>query len=140
MSELSDNIKAELQNIDGFIGELPASTELSSLSVLQLAGTGTILFAFYNGIENILKQILLSVKEDLPEDDSWHRQILNISVEENVISDECKTDLAPYLAFRNFFRQGYTLSMDPIQLSPLVQNQASVYSAFRNEINNFTEP
>lgn len=140
MSELSDNIQAQLQNIDGLISELPSHTELNNLSVLELEGTGGILFAYYNGIENILKQILLYVKENLPEDDSWHNQILNLAVEEDIISDECQNDLAPYLAFRNFFRHGYTLSMDPVQLSPLVQNHASVYSAFRNEISNFSEP
>lgn len=140
MSKLSDNIKAQLQNIDGLISELPPHAELNNLSVLELEGTGGILFAYYNGIENILKQILLSVKEDLPEDDSWHSLILNLAVEEDIISDECQNDLAPYLAFRNFFRHGYTLSMDPLQLSPLVQNHVSVYSSFKNEINNFTEP
>lgn len=140
MSELSDNIQTQLQNIDGLISELPSHTELNNLSVLELEGTGGILFAFYNGIENILKQILLFIKEDLPEDDSWHDQILNLAAEENIISDECKNDLAPYLAFRNFFRHGYTLSMDPLQLSPLVQNHASVYSSFRNEIISYTEP
>lgn len=137
MGDLKENVEAEFENIELVLAGLPDHSNLQNLSMLELEGTGAILFTFYNGIENILKQILMEVKTDLPEDDSWHNNILNLAVEENIISDECRNNLAQYLAFRNFFRNGYTLNMDANLLQPLVEDHGTAYSTFKTEINNF---
>ena len=137
MGDLTENVEAGFENIEIVIAALPDHSNIHNLSILELEGTGGILFTFYNGAENILKQILLEVKTGLPEDDSWHTNILNLSVEENIISDECKTSLSQYLAFRNFFRSNYSLNMDANQLQPLVEEHNSTYTTFRNEVNSF---
>ena len=57
MASLSQKIQAELENIDEIFNEMPSHSKLPSLSTLELAGVAALLHNFYNGLENIIKQI-----------------------------------------------------------------------------------
>jgi len=80
MVNLSEKIKAELQNNDEIINEIPFLSDLSQISNLELAGVAALLHNFYNGVENILKQIIISKDLILPDGESWHKQLLMSSV------------------------------------------------------------
>jgi len=58
MAELRERIQAEMENVEEALAKLPEATQLPSLSLLELAGAGALLHSFYNGIENILKQMV----------------------------------------------------------------------------------
>ena len=60
MAELQERIAAELENIDAVVARLPQADLLSELSELELAGTAALVHSFYNGVENIIKQIVQS--------------------------------------------------------------------------------
>ena len=60
MVRLKQRIQAELENIDEIFKEMPLHSSLPRLSTLELAGVAALLHNFYNGIENILKQIFVS--------------------------------------------------------------------------------
>lgn len=93
MADLSQKIRAELENIDEIFNEMPAHLALPSLSTLELAGVAALLQNFYNGVENILKQIFASQKISVPEGQSWHKDLLEKAVNEGVISEKCKSHL-----------------------------------------------
>ena len=59
MASLQDKINLDIENIDRVFAELPQHEVLHRLSMLELAGVVTLLHNFYNGIENILKRILI---------------------------------------------------------------------------------
>jgi len=59
MSTLRERIDAELENLETSILLLPPASELPYKSVLEQAGVAGLLHSFYNGIENILKQIMV---------------------------------------------------------------------------------
>lgn len=91
MANLRDKIEAELENIDRLFEEIPASENLSDLSTLELAGVATLLYNFYNGIENIVKQIPYHKNVTFQKTGSWHKGLLNIAVSESVISENSGT-------------------------------------------------
>ncbi|MBA7537315.1 hypothetical protein ES705_29582 [subsurface metagenome] len=74
---------------------------------IELAGIATFLYNFYNGIENILKQILSGENINIVKTEFWHKTLLEVSVENQIISPEFKNSLSAYLAFRHFFVHSY---------------------------------
>ncbi|MEI7812181.1 MAG: hypothetical protein WCJ01_07120 [Ignavibacteria bacterium] len=137
MDKLSQKISPELENIEKLLIEIPQHTKLPYLSVLELAGATAFLHNFYNGIENILKQIFISSRVDIPAGKSWHKELLESAVKENFISEDCRTNLGEYLAFRHFFSHAYALDLYADKMEPLVENLQTVYTSFRNEISRF---
>ena len=135
MNNLKNKVLAELENIDEIFGELPPHTKLPYISTLELAGVAALIHNFYNGIENILKQILISRNISIPEGKSWHKELIEIAVKENIISENCKINLGQYLAFRHFFSHAYALDLYSEKMEPLVENVQEVYSLFKKEIN-----
>lgn len=72
MAELKYKIEAELENIDKVFKVIPSHDKLPTLPILEIAGVATLLHNFYNGIENIIKQILSSKRITVPEGNSVH--------------------------------------------------------------------
>jgi uncharacterized protein YutE (UPF0331/DUF86 family) len=137
MPTLSEKIEAEIENINRVLQEIPDYKSLPTLSLLELAGVATFLHNFYNGVENILKQILLSKNITVPRSDSWHRDLINISVENEVISEDTKQLLGEYLAFRHFFSHAYALDLYADKMEPLVKNINAVFKNFLNDISKY---
>lgn len=102
MANLKEKIEAEYENIEQALNEMPIHTQLPNLSILELAGVATFLHNFYNGIENILKQIFIARNISLPTGNSWHKDLLNDAADNNIISSKAKAMLKEYLAFRHF--------------------------------------
>ena len=88
MVRLSQKIQAELENIDELFKEMPLHSNLPRLSTLELAGVAASLHNFYNGIENVLKQIFMSQKISVPVGQSWHKDLIEKAVKEGIISEE----------------------------------------------------
>ncbi len=92
------------------------------------------LHSFYNGVEKILKQAVRFRGFDSPDGGSWHRDLIDLAAREGVITKSTVEKLAPYLAFRHFFRHCYALDLSAEQMEPLVRDIRSAYDAFRNDI------
>jgi hypothetical protein len=69
-------VEAELENVRAVLNELPESGRLPGLSTLELAGVAALLSSFYNGIEHVMKQVLVARGQPLPDGASWHRDLL----------------------------------------------------------------
>ncbi|MBN1114965.1 MAG: hypothetical protein JXA66_06455 [Oligoflexia bacterium] len=112
MKNLKQNIEAELKNIEDILSRLPGMEDLHKLSVLELAGTSAMVQSFYNGIENILKQCLLSKKIKLPAGRNWHKELLLLSVSKKIVSRSLAEDLKKFLTFRHFFVHAYAIDIE----------------------------
>ena len=77
MDELSEQILAEKENVDIAMSNLKTALARDEKTVIELAATATFLHNIYNGIENILKQILISRDIIVPKSDKWHKDLLN---------------------------------------------------------------
>ena len=135
MAEVHERVEAELENIERVIAELPGTDLLPNLSSLELAGVATLIHNFYNGLENILKQMIISRGKQLPHDSSWHRELVDMAILDNIVSESTAQKLKRYLAFRRFFSHGYSFDLDKERIIPLVKDIQGTLTCFANDIN-----
>ena len=114
-------IEAEFEAIEHTLSALPDKA-LSDLSRLELAGAAALLHNFYNGIENVLKQLMNAKSISISEGPSWHRDLLLSAARHQILKDELVSRLSQFLAFRHFFSHAYALDLSPKRMEPLVEN------------------
>lgn len=133
MGPLRGRVEAELENVERALAALPIGQPCSQLSTLELAGVAALLHSFYNGIENILKQTVIAQGSDLPQGDSWHRELIDLAVSTELIGQPTADALRPYLAFRHFFVHAYAVDLQPKRVQPLVDGASAVLDAIRTD-------
>jgi hypothetical protein len=133
MADCKSKVLAEFEAIENIIAELPAMS-CSELSTLELAGTAALIHNFYNGIENVLKQLNNKRGYDLPSGQAWHQELLLQAVEHNLISSNVFAELKQYLAFRHFFSHAYALELYPNKIEHLAKDINKVFDMFRKEV------
>lgn len=134
MSYLAEKINAELDNIKEIVTEL-ASIDISKpITSIELAGIAAYLHSFYNGVENILKQIFIYYSWKLPQGNSWHRDFLNEAVKHKILSEKLKNELVKYLGFRHYFIHNYGFKLNVNELKPLLIEVPKVLRKFKSEI------
>ncbi|MBU2445613.1 MAG: hypothetical protein KJ666_08585 [Bacteroidetes bacterium] len=87
MGDYKLHILAEKENVEKALSNLKDVMGREEKSIVELAAIGTFLHNIYNGIENILKQILKANDVLIPKSDTWHKDLLNLSVSLGVISE-----------------------------------------------------
>lgn len=136
MDRWPKQILAEKENVEKALNNLKDAVARKEKSVIELAAIGTFLHNIYNGIENILKQILNAKDMKISKTDTWHKDLLDISVSSGIISGELSDKLYEYLTFRHFFVHAYGFMLDEDQLEDLITNIPDVWGQFLLEIKN----
>ena len=134
MGEISRQILAEKQNVEAALDNLNKALARTNKSTIELAAIGTFLHNIYNGIENILKQIVSLKSIEIPKSESWHKDLLNLSVSKGIISEELANQLYEYLTFRHFFIHSYGFMLEEKHLEGLAKNINDIWKEFMSEI------
>ena len=137
MGKLPKQILAEKENVEIALKYLEIAMEREEKSVIELAAIATFLHNIYNGIENILKQVLLERSIEIPHSDSWHKDLLNLSASMGIISEKLSDELYAYLTFRHFFVHAYGFMLDEDELKDLAINIPGVWAEFLSGIEKY---
>lgn len=137
MTDLSKKIAVEKENIEATLFNLKTAAGKGKISVVELAGMGTFLHNIYNGIENIIKQILKSKNIRIEQSEGWHKELLDSSAKSKIISDALVDRLYEYLTFRHFFVHSYGFMLEETQLKGLIANIPEIWEQFLIEIKSY---
>ena len=129
MGRLHDEFLIEKEHIKITLRSLKLTLKRDEITIIELAAIATFLQNTYNGIENILKRVLKYKKIHFRKSSTYHKDILNLSVNNNIITTEISKELNEYLAFRHFFIHGYGVMLDEDKLLPIAKKY------FESEIN-----
>ncbi len=136
-NNLPKEILAEKENIEAALSNLKEAMAREEKLVIELAAIGTFLHNIYNGIENILKQILKAKDVKIPKSYTWHKDLLDLSVSLGVISERLSDELYEYLTFRHFFVHGYGFMLEEGPLEDLANNIPEIWPQFLLEIEKY---
>jgi uncharacterized protein YutE (UPF0331/DUF86 family) len=137
MADVKEKVRAEMENITKVLIELEKVKDRPNKELVVLVGIGGYLQNIYTGMENILKQLLSYKSIPIPSTPTWHKDLLNLAVKHNFITNETANKMMDYLFFRHFFIHSYGFLIDETKLKPLMENISKVYEDFEKEINNF---
>lgn len=142
MDRLGAQVAVELEQLDLLLEiyrPLLKRSEETAPDAIELAALAAMLHSFYNGVENLLKRIVVESGDALPEGDLWHRKLLNQASAPTehrpaVLSEELKTRLRPYLDFRHVFRHAYTFDLRWEKMCELVLDCDATLAALHEEL------
>lgn len=137
MISIKEKVHAEMENITTVLTEIEKVKDIPHKEPVVLVGMGAYLQNVYTGMENILKQLLLHKKVPIPNTPTWHKDLLNLAVEQDLVTKETADKLGKYLFFRHFFTHAYGFLLDEAKLNPLMNNISDTYSEFKEEIDDY---
>ena len=134
MANTREKIEAEFENIERVLADLPEPDFLKKLSSLELAGVAALIHNFYNGVENVFKQLVISKGLSIPQGPSWHIDLIEMCVANQIISRTTSEMLKEYLSFRHFFSHAYSFDVDEERIAPLLERIKNVHKALIKDI------
>ena len=139
MVDITRQVAAEKENVEKALSNLRDAMGRREKSVVELAAIATFIHNIYNGIENILKQVLKAKGTEIPKSDTWHKDLLNLSVSLGIIPEKLSDDLYEYLTFRHFFVHAYGFMLEEAHLENLANNITNVWLQFLSVINKYCQ-
>lgn len=140
-----EKVELEIAQIDHLFSTYQSVFEKAgheSPDYIEVAALGVFLHSFYNGIENIFKQISVEIDGAIPEGDAWHRTLNNLMAQSTeqrpaVISEDLRNQLIPYLGFRHVFRHAYSFELEWYKMSDLILKAESTWGNLKSELEAF---
>lgn len=139
--QLKEYCEAEFENIDTVVAELflVVKHEKVKYSNADLAAIAVFIHNFYNGIENITKRILSFKNIVINDSPTWHKDLLKVSLDKGIITNDLYEVLSNYLSFRHFFIHAYCFTLIWEELKPLVDSIEETLGKFKDTVKLYIE-
>lgn len=138
MASFVQEIALEEESILRTLTALEEARNRAQTGLIELSAMATFLHNIYSGMENLLKRALRHLGISLPGSASSHKDLLDLAVEHNIITQALSEELDAYRGFRHFFVHGYGIMLDKAQLMPLVEQMPEIWTQFKVELTDFT--
>ena len=137
--QLEDYCAAEFQNMALVLNELSSVVRpgKEQYSVADIAAISTFIHNFYNGVENIIKRLLIAENVTVQSSPSWHKELLKTAAEKDIVSKEMHDTLSEYLAFRHFFIHAYAFIVEWEEMKALAEDVNNVFESFKFAVNDY---
>ena len=99
-----------------------------------MAAIAIFIHNIYNGVENILKQVLKAKGSEIPKSETSHKDLLDLSVSNGIIPEKLSDQLYEYLTFRHFFVHAYGFMLEEIHLEDLANNIPDIWLKFLSAV------
>ena len=138
-------VEREIREIDELFrsfAELLATEPGWEPNLIEMSALASVLHSFYNGLENIFSRIAKEIDGFVPAGEDSHRALLRQMTEPNperkaVLTAAAATDAAEYLAFRHYYRHGYTQHLDWAKLAKLTGPLPTAWQKLKTEVQAF---
>ena len=137
MDRLLTEIEVEKEYLKSTFEALDMVMQRKNKGLIELAATATFLHNAYNGMENLIKRILKHIEISIVSSESWHKDLLNLAIENKIISIKLSNKLDEFRAFRHFFTHGYGINLDKNKLLPLAEKLPDVWEQFQKELDHY---
>jgi len=134
MVDLTKKIAAEKQNVEQALDNLKEAISRKEKSIVELAAIAVFLHNIYNGMENILKQVLKTKGTELRRSETSHKDLLELSLSAGIISEQLYDKLYEYLTFRHFFVHAYGFMLEEAHLENLANDIPGIWAEFLSAI------
>ena len=136
--------RRQLHRLLGGYRPLLEKCAASSPDYIELSALAAMLHSFYNGIENIFKRTTLELGDPMPDDKSWHKNLLDGMTEATgnrkpVLSRELGRRLKEYMEFRHVFRHAYNFDLRWDRMKTLVLGCEETLQLVDGELDRFFE-
>lgn len=143
--EFKEDLIFEFNNLQRLVDEMKELlSKISECpSFIEIRSAASILHDFYSGVEKIFKRIALSVDNNLPKGEDWHRELLLQMAKpfgkrkKAIISGKLLEKLKEYLRFRHLFRHIYGFELKWESFKELCNKLGEIFKEFQSEIDGF---
>ena len=141
LDELKQYCTGEFQNIDRTVNELLSvyKPDKADHTISEEAAMAAFVMNAYNGMENVLKQVLLYDKLEINDSPGWHEKVLRKAGEIGILPHELFQMLSKFLSFRNYFIYSYVFNIKWEDMKPLVDAVQDVVAQLRSEIDEYLQ-
>jgi uncharacterized protein (UPF0332 family) len=149
--KLDDNVKEkinhEISRIEKLLNDAKPLLDLCKIKspdFIEITAASQILHSFYNGIESVVMLFLKSINEKAPNDNRWHKTLLEIAFGSNsrnviIFREDIKEQMEKYMYFRHFIRHSYSSELNWSEMEPLIKNLEEFWKTIKDDFNSFVE-
>jgi uncharacterized protein YutE (UPF0331/DUF86 family) len=136
LAEIPEEVRAEQKNVEQALSLLEEAMSRKRKTAVELSAMGACLHNVYNGMENIIKQLMKIRGITIPQSPTWHKDLLNHGITSGIIPHDLGDTLFQYLGFRHFFAHAYGFMLDKDHIDELARNLPAVWKRFVSAIDN----